>query len=190
MIKQDISSRAFEDIDDTIKGKTGGDEYIREAGSDDDKSSEKFIKQYEKEHADLIKSRVSEIKESINEKKRFGTTYEQKIVDYANAELSKLDWPHMWVGKAFFTNGNPIIFCGQQIDTKYGILIAIKRRDGEMFYRAFSFSREIETDYEAVNRLISQAENVIDDAKGLLYLTNPRKKGETINPISPKRKKK
>lgn len=185
----DISTNPLEDPDDTLKGRTGGDEYLREAGSEDENQAEKFIKQYEKEREYLSKQQSEDLKSQVKKESNTVFDYEQKLAEAALAELFKLDWPIGWRYGAFATNGEPVYFDGKLIETKYGLLVIIRDNFYRYAYRAFTISKNIDTDYTAMKNLVSQAENMIDDYKKLLYLTNPRTEGEVTNLVSKKGKK-
>lgn len=186
----DISTHSFEDKEDTLKGKTGGDEYLREAGSEDESQAERFIKEYEKEQAALKTQQSEDLKSRIKSNTETPFDYETQLAETANEELRKLDWPDDWKAQAFATKGEPIYFDGNLVDTKYGLLIIVRDNKRHYSYRAFTISKDINVDYPAMRTLVSQAENMIDSYKKLLYLTNPRAEDEVINPISPKKQKK
>lgn len=179
----DPSSKPFEAEEDTLKGKTGGDEYLKEAGSNDEVSSTKFIKDYEKEATKQRQQKLADIKQQLKDDQNTNWNYEERLAEQANQELAKLDWPDNWRAQAFATNGTEIYFSGKLFPTEYGFLIIVRNNQMEFFYRAFRIEKNPDIDYQAMKNFVSQAENMIDDYKKLLYSSNPRTEGD-VNPVS------
>lgn len=133
--------------------KPGGRKFVVDKLKDDEKK--------EKDVQDTIKNYLE-----TSSQARF--TYRAKLNDYALSRLEQLDYPDGWEFYSIPTDGTRVKIFTKWFKSEEGILFVLKDKKGNVYTRGIKTTQDPEYDVNAVNVLVTQVENTVDSAKGIL----------------------
>jgi len=113
-----------------------------------------------------------------DDKRRWWASYAARIAEYGSHLLSKIDLPDGFEYVCIATDGNAISLYGRLFNTQQGVVIALKAANGNVYVRAMQTSMEVLFDINAIEILVTQAENTLDHLTGVL------ESGKSIDPLT------
>ncbi len=129
-----------------------------------------------------IKRQESQEKEVLDDqktdlqgKKEF-VSYEGQLANYAQEGLNKIDYPDGWNYDAVATRDSWIRVYGRKFKAQQGVVFVLKSPGGAVMIRAVRTTRDPRIDVKNMETMITQAENTVDSAKGILLSDKPRVK--------------
>lgn len=142
----------------------------------------KAIKEIQREQAEAKKEKDrkdADFLTELQQKKRFHDGYKRTLASALSDLLQHLDWIENWQAYVMATDGSPITIKGKPFSTKDGILLIIITPDNRVFHQGILCTGEPLLDYSALYTMAAQAENQMDNERGLL-LTGEKDQQEEI----------
>ena len=141
------------------------EEYLKEV---DKSGGWKFVQQTEKAKEKKEQTEEAEVLTDLERKKSLRFSYIRELAGFLQAGVDKIDWDGGWEVTAIPTWGRSIRIYGQGIETKEGVVLVAKSPDGRVFLKAWGVCFDPIQDRQNMVMLAEQAENTLDNEKGLL----------------------
>lgn len=151
---------------------------ILEAGQDDPhKGAQAVIAEQKAEKKEKDK-KDADFLTDLESKKKFHESYKQSLASALANLLEGLDWLPGWQAYCMATSGSPITIKGKGFSTKDGVLLIVTAPNDKVFHQGILVTGEPVLDYSALYTMAAQAENQMDQERGLLLDNQPEPPGE------------
>lgn len=141
---------------------------VMEVGQDNEKRGLQVAAQVVDLEEEAKKKKAEDALNSLEMKKRFGTSYLQQMAQVLSDYLKMLEWIPGWRAEIVVTTGAPITIRGKLFATQNGILLVVLATRGRVFHQGIRTSLDPTLDYAAMMTLALQTENQLDKERGLL----------------------
>lgn len=140
-------------------------DYLKEV---DKPKGREFVVDKLKDEEAVEKKQQDDIKNYLDSSLQANFTYRRKLAEYALNKLEALEIDPTWEYYAVPTDGKRVKIFKKWFASQEGVLLILKSKTGDVFIRGIKTTKNPEYDVNAINILVTQVENTIDSAKGIL----------------------
>jgi len=146
-----------------------------------DKVGPDYIRQVEDAKVKLDKRIHYDILTAFQAKRQFNSYYNMMLAEYGQRLLRRINWPQGWKFDCIHTMEKQLIrIYGRQYKGERGVLVILKSPESKVFIRGIKSVYMEMMDIHAIEVLAEQAENTLDQWKGILLDKSVKKTASGI----------